>query len=183
MGKPSTIDRLPEDILEKLQQLLRDPRVTQCKATDQINAILEQEGHAERVSKSGVNRYWLKMEKAGAKLRQSREIAHMWINRVGAAPQGQVGHLVNEILRTLSFDMALMLQEGEINEDTAPATVKMLKGLSLTMQRLEKAASDNVKREKEIRDHERESAKKDAVNALEHIADADTIKKFRKQFL
>jgi hypothetical protein len=154
----SSIDRLPNDIREKLQELLRDPRVTQLDATARINAILEEEGHDQRLSKSAVNRYYQQMKEAGAKLRQSREVAQMWIGRLGAAPQGQVGNLVNEILRTLSFDMALMLQDGELNVKTAPGVVEMLKGLSLTMQRLEKAASENVKREEEIRKHALEEA-------------------------
>ena len=147
----SSIDRLPEDIREKLQALLRDPRVTQLEATARINAILDETDHPERLSKSSVNRYKLRMDKIGTRLKESREMAQMWIAKLGAAPQGQVGLLVNEILRTLSFDMALVLQEGKLDGDNAPAVVDMLKGLALTMMRLEKASSENVKREEEIR--------------------------------
>lgn len=39
------------------------------------------------------------------------------------------------------------------------------------------------KRESEIRKQEREATKREAVNTLEHIADAETIKQFRKKFL
>lgn len=162
----SSIDRLPDDIREKLNALLRDPRVTQLDATLRINAILDENDHPELLTKSSVNRYAKKMEKVGARLRQSREVAKMWIAKLGAAPQGQTGHLVNEILRTLSFDVSLMLQEGELNADTAPGVVDMLKGLALTMQRLEKAASENVKREAEIR----RQAIEDAADAVEDVA-------------
>ena len=48
----SSIDRLPGDILEKFQELLRDPRVTGLEATARINRILKAEGHPERISKS-----------------------------------------------------------------------------------------------------------------------------------
>lgn len=155
----SSIDRLPEDILERLQELLRDPRVTQCETTRRINAILAAQSESgqlpedapERLSKSAINRYKLRMDKVGNRMKESREMAQMWIAKLGAAPQGKVGLLVNEILRTLSFDMALVLQEGKIDADSAPAVVDMLKGLALTMQRLEKASSENVKREEEIR--------------------------------
>jgi len=187
----SSVDRLPEDIRDKLNELLRDPRVTQLTAVRKINAILEEEAEAGRLpddapkkmSYSSVNRYAVKMKEVGDKLRQSREVAKMWIGKLGAAPQGEVGNLVNEILRTLAFDMALLLQDGTIDEEAAPGVVKMLKGLSLTMQRLERASSENVKREKEIRSQAREEAKQEAVGTLEHIADADTIKEFRKRFL
>ncbi len=162
----SSIDMLPDTVRRQLQELLADRRVTQLEAVRRINAILAElnasgqlpDGAPEKVSKSAVNRYAVDMEEAGAKLRQSREVAEVWIGKLGAAPQGQVGNLVNEILRTLSFDMALTLQRGEITAESAPGTVDMLKGLALTMQRLEQASTLNVKREKEIRQQAAEAA-------------------------
>lgn len=152
MPRPSSIERLPPDVLEQLHALLRDPRVTQLDAVARINEILAEEDHPERVSKSALNRYAVKMDRVGDKLRQSREVAQLWIGKLGATPQGQLGHLVNEMLRTLAFDLSLKLQgEGEISAEDMPGTVEMLKGLSLSVMRLEKAANDNVKRESEIK--------------------------------
>jgi len=178
MAQRSSIERLPDDIRDKLHELLRDPRVTQLEATKRINAILEEEGLPDRVSKSAVNRYAAKMEEVGAKLRQSREIAKMWIGKLGAAPQGEVGKLLNEMIRTLAFEMTLNLSEGTIE-----AEPKMLKDLAIAIERLERAATTNLKREQEIRAREREAAKKDAMDTLEKIADEKTIREFRKRFL
>jgi len=150
MPRPSTIEQLPPDILEQLQALLRDPRVTQMDATARINAVLEEQGE-EPVSKSAVNRYAVRMEHVGAKLRESRAVADMWIAKVGATPQGQLGHLINEMLRTLAFDVTLKLQDGEMTAEDMPGVIDMLKHLSLSVMRLEKAASENVKREQEIK--------------------------------
>lgn len=162
MARQSSIDRLPDDIREKLQELLRDPRVTQLEATGKINAILKEEGEP-LISKSAINRYDLKMREAGDKLRQSREVASMWIGKLGAAPQGQVGNLVNEILRTLAFDLSLKLQNQTLTAESMPEVVEMLCGLSLSAMRLEKAASENVKREEQIRKRTLEEAA-DAVD-------------------
>lgn len=151
MPRASTIEQLPPDILEQLQALLRDPRVNQLEATQQINAILENQGHEDRVSKSAVNRYDMKMRQVGDRLVQSRQIADMWIAKIGAQPQGQLGNLVNEMLRTLSFEVGEQLMRGELDEENMPGVIKMLKELSLTTMRLEKASSENVKREREIR--------------------------------
>lgn len=174
----STIDRLPPDILEGLQALLRDSRVTQLEATQRINEILEAEGHPERLSKSAVNRYALRMNEVGAKLRQSREVAQMWIGKLGAEPQGEVGKLLNEMVRTLAFEATMKMAEGE-----NPIEPKMLKDMAIAIERLERAASENTKREEEIRNAAREEAKKAAVDTIEQIADAKTIKEFRKRFL
>lgn len=181
MGQQSSIGRLPEDILERLQELLRDPRVTQLDATRKINEILEAEGRAERVSKSAVNRYDLKMREAGEKLRQSREVAKMWIGKLGAAPQGQVGNLVNEILRTLAFDLSLKLQDETLTAESLPGVISQVKALSLAVQRLEASSAMNVKREAEIRKHERERLKEETIKAVDAAGDggrmtADTLR-------
>ncbi len=170
MGAPSSIDRLPDDILERLHELLRDKRCNQLEVTGRINDLLAASGAEERLSKSAVNRYDLKMREAGAKLSQAREVAKMWIGKLGASPQGQVGHLVNEVLRTLAFDISLKLQDMELNEETMPEVVSQLRHLSLVAMRLEKAASDNVKREAEIRKQEREKALTEAADTVEATA-------------
>ncbi|KGE77659.1 hypothetical protein FP66_08515 [Halomonas salina] len=167
MARVSTIERLPDDVREQLQALLRDPRVTQLETTERINQILEAEGHDERLSKSAVNRYAVRMNEVGEKLRQSREVAEMWIAKLGAQPQGQMGHLVNEMLRSMAFDLALKLQEGELTEQSMPAVIEMVKELSLSVTRLEKASSENVKREELIRKQERERAAEEAAEAAE----------------
>lgn len=156
----SSIDLLPEEIRRQLQELLNDRRVTQLQAVERINAILaelRQSGHLpedapDRVSKSAVNRYALRMEEVGTKIRQSREIADMYISRVGAAPQGQTGLLINEMLRTMAFDLTLKIQDADIHDpETLAATIDQVKALALAVQRLEQGATINVKRENEIR--------------------------------
>jgi len=152
MPLPSTIDRLPADIKSTLQQLLQDPRVSQLEVTAQINMLLEAEGHEERVSKSAVNRYAVKMADVGEKLRQSRDVADMYISKVGAAPQGQMGLLINEILRTLAFDLSLKIQDADLSDpETLASTIDQVKALALATQRLEQSAMINIKRASEIR--------------------------------
>lgn len=177
--KASTIQALPPDILEKLQELLRDPRATQLIATAKINAILAEKGHAERVSKSAVNRYSQRMEEVGARLRQSREVAAMWIGRLGAEPQGEVGKLLNEMVRTLAFEMTMDMSDGVIK-----ATPRMVKDLSIAIERLEKAASENVKRDDEIRRKAREEAADTAATlAKKGGLSAATVDEIRRQIL
>jgi hypothetical protein len=173
MATPSTIDRLPEDIKATLQQLLQDPRVTQLDVTAKINALLAAEGHEERVSKSAVNRYAQRMEEVGAKLRQSREVAQMYIAHVGAAPQGQTGLLINEMLRSMAFELSLKLQDIDLEDpENMSATIDQVKALALAVQRLEQSATINIKREAEIR----RTALQDAAKEVEKQADTMQIK-------
>lgn len=179
--QPSSVDLLPVGVRKKLQAMLDDPRCTQLQAVERVNSVLAELRAAgdpealdpscpESLSKSAVNRYDLQMRDVGERLRQSREVADRWINTLGAAPQGQVGNLINEILRTLSFDVTLYMQEGTLDAENAPAVVGMLKDLALTTMRLEKASNLNVEREKEIRTQERERLQAETMKAVDAAA-------------
>lgn len=177
MGRQSSIDRLPPEIREALNEWLRDPQITQQQAVQRTTELVEQlnEGLPEDQqiappSKSAVNRYAIRMEHVGEKLRQSREIADMWIGKLGAQPQGSMGHLINEMVRSLTFDVSMKLKEGELTKEDLPGTIDMLKDLALTATRVEKASSENVKREAEIRRQEREKAAEEAAEAAESAA-------------
>lgn len=158
--RPSSIDRLPADILEQLNALLRDPRVSQLQVVSDINSVLSDVGNDARITKSSLNRYAQKMATVGERLQQSRQLAEVWIGKLGAQPQGQVGKLVNEILRTLSFDLSMQLHDGfdELEPDEIPGVVKMVKELSIAAHRLEQAATENVERDAEIRRQAQEEA-------------------------
>ncbi len=153
MGRKSTVDLLPEAFREALNTLLREPAVTQLEAARHVNDLLADAGEDLRISKSAVNRYSMKMDKIGAKLKQSREISKMWIAELGSQPQGQVGHLLNEVVRNLAFDTAIAL-----SEDEEPVPPKLIRELSIAIEKLERAASVNEKRAAEIRKQAREEA-------------------------
>lgn len=146
MPRQSSINKLQPAFRDALNELLRDPRVTQLDAAHRVNEMLAQSGEDERVSKSAVNRYSIQMDKVGAKLKQSRQVAEMWIGKLGSEPSGQVGHLLNEVVRNLAFDTAIALSEGD-----EPIPPKLIKELSIAIERLEKASSENEKRAAEIR--------------------------------
>ncbi len=185
MGKRSTIARLPEDILAKLQELLRDPRVTQLEATARINEILRSEGYTEKISKSAVNRYSVRMEKVGEKIRQQREIAKMWIARLGAAPQTEMGNLLNESLRGMVFEFQMKLQDMEIDEENMPMLSKFMKDLALTIQRLEASSTMYVKREQLMKISENVKKEARAAGVDEEtvrILDKAAVKAIREEF-
>ncbi|MDA8413013.1 MAG: DUF3486 family protein [Desulfobacteraceae bacterium] len=185
MPKPSTIEILPPEIKAQLQAWLQDPRITQLEATERANSLLELAGHPERVTKSAVNRYAVRMEEVGAKLRQSREVAQMYIAQVGAAPQGQSGLLINEMLRSMAFEVSLKMQEADAGDpESMAATINQLKNLALTMQRLEQSATINVKRENEIKRQALEEATKtmEATAKSEGVT-AETIQRIRRDVL
>lgn len=159
MGIPSTINLLAPDILDKLQELLRDPRITQCEATRRINDILLEKGE-DPVSKSAVNRYSLKFKDVMAKKQESSEVVKQWLAQVGAIPDGDFGRAITEILRTLAFDFSLMAHNEGITAEGLPNAVKMLKDLAFAVDKMESAATINEKRSVQIRQQAKEETMK-----------------------
>lgn len=140
----STIKTLPPNLLEQLQDWLRDPTITQAEATERLNDLLVELGEKPR-SKSAVNRYAMQMNEIGERIQQSRDMADMWIGKFGNAPQGKVGQLLNEIIRNLAFNTAVGLAESD-----GMVEPKMLKELAWAVEKLENSTTINEKRQREI---------------------------------
>ena len=148
-GRLSKVDLLPDSIREQLHQMLREKRHTQEEIREAINALIDEHNLPEemQLSRTGLNRYAIRMEKVGAKIRASREMAEVWVAKLGSAPTSDVGKLLMEFVKTLAFETSMSMAE-----DDKPVAPKALGQLALVAQRLEAAAMTSHKREKAIRD-------------------------------
>lgn len=175
MPRRSTVDKLSPDVRAQLRGWLQDPRLSQIEVTARTNELLAELGLSERVTKSSVNRAALRWEKVDSRIRQQREVSEMFIAKVGAAPQGQSGLMINEILRTLAYDLTEKLIDIDLEheETDLPAVIDQVKALALTMQRLESAATNNVKREAEIKKQAQLEAAKTAVSEVKKAGLSD----------
>lgn len=161
-GRTSKVDILPSDIRAQLSMLLRDKQYSQETIRGMINDLIEEAGLSDeyKISRSSLNRYATRMESMGKRIRESREMARIWTEKLGQEPQGDVGKLLAEFVKQLAFDTAMRLDEsGE------PVSAKTLTELSLVTQRIEQAQMANLKREKEIRQLALEEAAKAVEDA------------------
>ncbi|WP_029890942.1 DUF3486 family protein [Polycyclovorans algicola] len=156
----SSIAKLDPGIRAELDRLLKDDRYT----IDQVTAHLRDLG--AQVSRSAVGRYHQRFEEIGKRMRESREVAKVWADRLGNEPQGDIGKLVMELLRTMAFDATLELQDARDEEGKPTLDPKSINTLALAMQRLEAAGKWNLEREKTMRDE----ALKQAADTAAKIA-------------
>ena len=180
MPRKSSIDTLDPAIRERIDALLKGGGATLDDILEQIRSAFPA---AEIPSRSALGRYSQKFEDIGRRLRESREVAKVWADRLGHEPQGDVGKLVMELLRTMAFDATLQLQEpgddGKVSLD--PDAINTL---ALAMQRLEAAGKWNVQRELVAR----KAALEEAAKKVDQVAkskgvSADTIDLFRREIL
>ena len=165
--RDSTVDRLPDDLRGMLDAWLRDTSITHAQAADKLNEYLAARGETARISRTAVGRYDRRMRRIGERLRESRQIADAWIDKLGAAPEGRMGLLLNEILRTLAFEISIKLHEGKLTEESLPQVIEQLKKLSKTVESVERTAFEQARRRKEI---ERRAAE-NLANEVEKRAD------------
>ena len=177
-GKPSKVHQLPENIKTKLDELLRDGKLTQSDILEQVNALIKQAGLAdtEKLSKSGSNRYSTNMQTVGARIAEARAVSEQWVAKLGNKPSGDVSNILIEMVRTLAFESVLKASDGE-----EPVDPKYIKDLAIGIEKLEKAATESTKREQEIRkafaEEAAATAEEIAVQAGLTNEGANTIKK------
>ena len=164
-GRASKIDKLPAEIKSQLALMLRDKKYSQQAILKEINQLIKEAGLKEeaQLSRSGLNRYATKMEQVGAEIRQAREVAKIWSQRLGEEPESDIGKLVIEVIKQMAFKTTLKQMDAEAIDP------EVLNQLALVTQRLEQASKLSYDREKSIRD---EMIKK-AAKAVEEAAKAN----------
>ncbi|MGQ0700392.1 MAG: DUF3486 family protein [Panacagrimonas sp.] len=148
MPKKSSIATLDPAVRESVDQLLKLGRLTLDQVIDQLRAAFP---GAEIPSRSALGRYSQRFDEIGKRMRESREVAKVWADRLGNEPQGDIGKLVMELLRTMAFDVTLEMQEPD-DEGKVQIDPKSINTLALAMQRLEAAGKWNLQREQAMRE-------------------------------
>lgn len=105
MGRPSTMTRLPPEILEEIGRMVREGGHT----LDEILAHLRTLGSG--VSRSALGRWRKGIDERLAAAREAREVAGVWIEKLGSDPQGDVGRLLLEMLRTVAYQTIGSMEE------------------------------------------------------------------------
>lgn len=149
MGQKSSIDRLPENIRNRLIELLQNPAVTQKEVVELIN----DEAGETVVSKSSVNRYKLRMDKFAAKNRQAREVADAYLEKYGADNRNKLGKVTNEYIRLMAFDLITDIEElRDTDSEIKPEDLSdIIYKVSRAIKELEQAEKLNAQREAEIK--------------------------------
>lgn len=181
MGGKSSIEKLSDELRGKLIELLNKPGVTQQEITDAIN---EAAGETV-VSKSAVNRYAMKMKEFTERNRQAREVAELYLKQHGEGRQNVLGKMLNEMLRTISFDLIVELpnlQDQDPQEKITTVTNLMSK-MSRAMRDLEHAAKINAEREQAIRVEALQDAAETVRKNAENGTSKETFDRIVKEIL
>jgi len=159
--RPSSIDRLEPEIRDEIGRLRGNGHTL-----DEILAALR-ELDVTTISRSALGRHVKSMERIGARLRHSRNIAEALVRQLGDAPASRSAQLNIELLHTAITDLFLAQGDGE-GEGPDEDGLAALKGNPEGVMLLAKAV-----------DHLTKSSKADAEYAAK--IEAATEARIRKQ--
>lgn len=169
MSRQSSIKKLDPRVREAIDAAIREGRAT----IDGIVVMLA--GMGAEVSRSAVGRYKQRAETQMQKYREAQEVAKVWIGKLQAEPDGDVGRLLAEMLRTVAFQSIGDL-EAATPEDLM-LLAKSLKDLAsadkLTADRILKVRQETIK----------EAAEKAVTVAKAKGLSAATVAELRKEIL
>jgi len=169
VANKSSIAQLDDRIRQAVDQAIRDGRAT---IDDIVNLIAELGGE---VSRSAVGRYRKRAEDQMQKYREAQEVAKVWIGKLQADPEGDIGRLLSEMLRTVAFQSIGDMEAA--NPMDLMLLAKALKDLAgadkLTAERILKVRQEAAK----------EAAEKVAAVAKTKGLSKETVDELKREIL
>ncbi|MBF0273464.1 MAG: DUF3486 family protein [Magnetococcales bacterium] len=126
MARQSSLTRLPPEIRDEIGRMIREGGHT----LDEIMTHLRTLGRVG-VSRSALGRYRKNLDERMSAAREAREIAAVWVEKLGTEPQGDVGRLTVEMLRAVALQtVGVMGGEGEVKPSEVGVMARALRDLA-----------------------------------------------------
>jgi len=154
MGRLSTVSRLDPRIRETVDRLVRGGRTS----IDQIVGKLEELLGEEAPSRSSVGRYVKSTREQMERYREAQELAKVWIGKIEEDPEGDVGRLLSEMLKTVAFQ-----QLANSDGDKPAVTTKEVAMLAGAFRDLQAGDKMSLERQLKIRQEVARAAAEKAV--------------------
>jgi DNA-binding transcriptional ArsR family regulator len=169
VARPSSIDRLPEEVRLEIARLRQNGRTI-----DEILSHLRKLDGIAPVSRSALGRHLKSVESLGERIRRSRQVAEVLAKEFGDAPESRAARTNIELMHTAVLDFFTRAENGdeEIDKDGKaalsgnPMGMMMLAKALDHLTRASRANEDFVaKAEQRAADH----AKRDAAKAVDSV--------------
>ncbi|MBI2397726.1 MAG: DUF3486 family protein [Xanthomonadales bacterium] len=142
MGRVSSIRRMPVEVQQLIDQLIRQGR-TIIEITEHL------QGLNEDVSKSAVGRYVKNAREQMADYRAAQELASQWTHAANENPRGDVSTMVTEMLKMVALRVTQQIQpDDKGNLQLKPMDMMLL---SKAVESLEATTRKSMERREKVR--------------------------------
>ena len=168
MSRPSSVDKLPEEVRAEIGRL-RGMGWTIDQILEKLRELLD-----SAPSRSALGRHIAGMDKLGERMRRSRQVAEALVRELGDAPESRAARLNIELLHGAVMDLFMKAGDGEpVDGDGAAALAGNPEGvmmLAKALDHLSKASKTNVHFIRLAEERAATRAKKEAAVAVEAVA-------------
>jgi hypothetical protein len=161
--RTSTIDLLPKDVRESLNDAIAEGRMS----VDDLLGLLREKGAGE-ISRSAVGRYKVREERQMAAYQKMQKTAEVWTREAAKDPNGSAGRLLGEMVKSVVFQRVMSMTTGEI-EKADPKDLNFLAG---TITKIMSADKISAEREAMIRDRAVKEERERAAREVEKVVKA-----------
>lgn len=138
MGRASSIRRLPVEVQQIVDQLIRQGR-TIMEITEHLKTL------DEDVSKSAVGRYVKNAREQMLDYRAAQELASQWTAQANENPRGDVSRMVTEMLKMVAWRVTTQIKRDDDGDVKIKPADLML--MSKAMESLESTTRKSLERE------------------------------------
>lgn len=181
-GRLSSIDLLPDHADAVVQQALAklaERKEPQNRILDGLNFQLAAlDPPVEPISKSAFNRHSIGFARQARQLTEAREAAAAMAERLDDMPEGDIGLLLGETIKSLINDALL---DGMLNGESA--SIKQLQAASDALHRLERARRDNAETRRITDKFVKKAADAVEAAAKEKGLTVDTVQAIKREIL
>lgn len=114
MARRSSITRLDPRLRQAVDGLIREGRYT---LDDILEHLAGLNGGEAPVSRSALGRYAQRATEQMQRYREAQQVAKVWVDKLGAEPDGDVARLLPELLRSVAFQTLGSLSDRDESAD------------------------------------------------------------------
>jgi len=149
MGRQSTIDKLPQELRDLFNRLVRDG-FTIVQITEKLNEL------DADVTQSAIGRSVKAAREQLKVFKEAQEVAGVWVQDLSENPKGDVGVLCAQLLTSLSYQTLSIMAENNQTALAAGEKVKPTKAMDLmllakTVKDLEATSKQSIERREKIK--------------------------------
>ena len=170
--RPSSILRLPPELVRELNAQIADGRMT----VDELTAFVRERAPEANISRSAVGRHKVSAERTLKRVQEAQEVAGTIVKELKADSQGDVTRLLSELLKTLAYKTLGQMTDDE-DEGGGGGTIdaQSLSFLARAIKDISSADKTNIERLLKTRDAWLNDQRKKDQGALDRAVKAGEI--------
>ena len=176
MGRKSSLDKLPKPVIEFIQQLLRENRLTISELFDEVNNNFPE--LENKHSRSAIGRFSKRFKEQIEEHKKFSEMANIYVSQLGENTDDKTGAFLTQSLTMLLSRVTI----GQLDKDDSQIIIKEAGQLAKAALDIQRARDFSLKERLIIEEQARKRLLREQQNNLEKTAKAQGLSQEQVDF-